>query len=50
MPDAVWVTISTLDPEPAIAPAAHMFVGSKAAWFPITDDLPQFEAYPPIRE
>jgi hypothetical protein len=23
-----------------------MFVGSKAPWFEITDDLPQFEEYP----
>lgn len=26
---------------------AHVFVGSKAPWFTITDDLPQFEAGPP---
>jgi hypothetical protein len=25
----------------------HIFVGSKAPWFEITDALPQFEAYPP---
>jgi hypothetical protein len=24
---------------------AHIFVGSKAAWFEITDDLPQFNEY-----
>jgi len=26
---------------------AHIFVGSKAPWYEITDTLPRFEAYPP---
>jgi hypothetical protein len=26
-------------------PTKHIFVGSKAAWFEITDDLPQFEEH-----
>lgn len=26
---------------------AHIFVGSKAPWFEILDDLPRFDAYPP---
>jgi hypothetical protein len=26
---------------PRIRPSAHIFVGSKAPWFTITDDLPQ---------
>lgn len=26
---------------------AHIFVGSKAPWYDITDDLPRHEAYPP---
>jgi hypothetical protein len=30
---------------PTIRPSAHIFVGSKAPWFEITDDLPQFEEY-----
>jgi hypothetical protein len=29
----------------AIRPTEHIFVGSKAPWFEITDDLPQFEDY-----
>jgi hypothetical protein len=28
-------------------PQAHWFVGSKAGWYSITDDLPQYEEYPP---
>jgi hypothetical protein len=28
---------------PTIRPTQHIYVGSKAAWFEITDDLPQFD-------
>src|ERR671918_606346 len=35
---------SLLDP-PTIRPTPHIFVGSKAQWFEITDDLPQFEEH-----
>jgi hypothetical protein len=31
---------------PSIRPTEHIFVRSKAPWFEITDDLPQFERYP----
>jgi hypothetical protein len=37
----VHVAMGTLVDAPAIRPAAHIFVGSKAPWFTITDDLPQ---------
>ena len=30
---------------PTIRPSEHIFVGSKAPWFEITDDLPQFEEH-----
>jgi hypothetical protein len=30
---------------PTIRPTEHIFVGSKAPWFEITDDLPQAEEY-----
>jgi hypothetical protein len=30
---------------PSIRPSEHIFVGSKAPWFEITDDLPQREEY-----
>ena len=33
--------------ELGIKPQSHIFVGSKAPWDAITDDLPQFDAYPP---
>jgi hypothetical protein len=28
-------------------PAAHIFVGSKAPWYAIADDLPQYEEHAP---
>ena len=43
----VHVTLGTLDGEPGIRASAHIFVGSKALWFGITDDLPQHEGFPP---
>jgi hypothetical protein len=36
-----------LEGELGIEPQLHMFVGSKASWHTITDELPQFEDYPP---
>lgn len=45
--DAAWVhvTLGTLVDPPSIRPSAHIFVGSKAPWFAITDDLPQYEGH-----
>lgn len=40
------VAMGTLEGDPGIRPRAHIFVGSKAAWFDITDGLPQFEGFP----
>jgi len=42
----VHVTLGTLIDPPTITLAAHIFVGSKAAWDVICDGLPQFEAFP----
>jgi hypothetical protein len=42
----VHVAMGSLVDTPSIRPTKHMFVGSKAPWFEITDDLPQFEEYP----
>lgn len=41
----VHVALGTLTDDPAIRPSAHIFVGSKAPWFTITDDLPQYEEH-----
>jgi hypothetical protein len=42
----VHVAMGSLVDDPGIRPTKHIFVGSKAPWFEITDDLPQFEEYP----
>jgi hypothetical protein len=41
----VHVAMGTLVDEPSIRPTAHIFVGSKAAWFTITDNLPEFDEH-----
>jgi hypothetical protein len=41
----VHIALGSLVDEPTIRPTGHIFVGSKAPWFEITDDLPQFEEY-----
>lgn len=41
----VHVALGSLVDTPSIRPTAHIFVGSKASWFDITDDLPQFKEY-----
>ena len=43
--DYVHVALGSLTDPPTIRPAEHIFVGSKAPWFEITDDLPQHEEY-----
>ncbi|PSJ62219.1 GFA family protein [Pseudaminobacter soli (ex Li et al. 2025)] len=42
----VHVAMGTLMDEPSIRPSMHIFVGSKAKWHEITDDLPQFQEFP----
>ena len=39
------VALGSLVDAPSIRPTSHIFVGSKADWFEITDDLPQFDEY-----
>jgi hypothetical protein len=41
--DYVHVAMGSLVDAPAIRPTEHIYVGSKAPWFEITDDLPQAE-------
>ncbi len=45
--DGAWVHVAmgTLVDAPTIRPGRHIFVGSKAPWFTITDDLPQHEEH-----
>lgn len=41
----VHVTLGTLVDSPSIRPSAHILVGSKAPWYTITDELPQYEEF-----
>jgi hypothetical protein len=41
----VHVALGSLVDAPSMRPTEHIFVGSKAPWFEITDDLPQFEEH-----
>ena len=41
----VHVTLGTLVDTPSIRPTAHIFVGDKAPWFEITDNLPQHQGH-----
>jgi hypothetical protein len=41
----VHVAMGSLADAPTIKPSEHIFVGSKAPWFDITDELPQNEEY-----
>ena len=41
----VHVAMGSLVDAPSIRPSSHIFVGSKAPWYEITDALPQFDEY-----
>ena len=43
----VHVALGSLRDAPSLRPANHIMVGSKAPWFEITDQLPQYEEYAP---
>ena|SRR5215831_10611024 len=40
------VPLGILDGDPGVRPERHIFVGSKAPWFEITDDLPRHDELP----
>ena len=43
----VFVPAGNLREDPGLKPEMHMFTGSRAPWYAITDALPQHEGYPP---
>jgi len=45
-PGNYGLAMGTLDDDPGVLPSYHIFVGSKAAWYDITDHLPQFDTFP----
>ncbi|MFT6094896.1 MAG: hypothetical protein ACJA2Q_002803 [Pseudohongiellaceae bacterium] len=44
-PEIYGFPLGTLDTDPGVKAGHHVFVGSKAPWFEITDDLPQNVEY-----
>ena len=42
----IHLALGSLRDAPSITPQAHIFVGPKAPWFEITDDLPQHNELP----
>ena len=44
--DMIWIMMGTLDDDPGIRASSHVFVGSKAPWFDITDALPKHQGFP----
>lgn len=45
--EVVGVPAGLFDDDPGARPSLHLFVGSKAPWCEISDDLPQFERFVP---
>jgi hypothetical protein len=41
------VPLGILDDDPGVRAELHCFVADKASWHEITDDLPQYDGYPP---
>jgi len=42
-PDVEYIALGTVDGDPGCRAAYHIWVGSKAPWYSITDDLPRFD-------
>ena len=42
-PEALYLSMGAIDGDPPRPPGYHTFVGSKAPWHEITDDLPQHD-------
>jgi hypothetical protein len=46
LPENIAIALGTLNEDPGRRPECHIYVGSKAPWYEITDDLPQFQELP----
>jgi hypothetical protein len=44
-PEVLGFPLGTLDTDPGVRAGRHVFVGSKAPWFEITDQLPKHEEF-----
>ena len=45
-PDELYLAMGTVDGDPPLPTGYHIFVGSKAPWHPITDQLVQYDEFP----
>ncbi len=45
--DVYGLPLGCLDTDPGVRPGMHVFVGSKAPWYEITDALPRYRESPP---
>jgi hypothetical protein len=45
-PESLYLSMSAIDGDPPRPRGYHIYVGSKAAWYEITDDLAQYEREP----
>ena len=45
-PKYISIAVGTVAGDPGSRPLAHIYVGSKAEWWEITDHLPQYEEEP----
>ena len=45
-PDLLYIAMGTVDGEPECPPGYHQFVGSKASWYEISDNLPRHDTWP----
>lgn len=45
VPEVLGFPLGTLDTDPGVKPQRHVYVGSKAPWFDITDTLPRHEEF-----
>ena len=46
-PEEMDIALGTLDDDPGVRPAAHIYVDSKAPWYDISDMLPRHAERPP---
>ena len=42
-PETIRLRLGTLDSDPGNKPTRNIYIGSKAPWFEITDQLPRYE-------
>jgi hypothetical protein len=45
-PDELYIAMGTVDGDPECPPGYHIYVGSKAPWYEISDGLPVYDTVP----